>query len=333
VNTPSPIRLITLGATSALQTQAIYHAVAERMTPDASDTIILCRTATPYLCLGYHQGFDDVLDRSACERLSLPVFRRKVGGGTTYLDSDQLFYQFILHKNRVPAMFNDVFAQTLAAPVSALRRLDVDAVLRHVNEIEVGGKRIAGTGGGWICDAAVVVGNVLFDFRYDVLVDVWRFPSESSRSLADYALRQRVTTLKKKAPWVKPADMERVLIEELPRVFGRDVMPDHLTEEELRHSHTVGAKLSSSDYLNLHADTTRAPRPLKIAAETFIHSERIELGARKVGISMLVHQGIIQEVRLDTSEYGESSRMEDELDGVPFEGWRERVEFCEKEVA
>jgi len=221
--------------------------------------------------------------------------------------------------------------ETTDLPESAF--VCVDAVLRHANEIEVGGKRIAGTGGGWIGDAAVVVGNVLFDFRYDILVDVWRFPLESSRPLADYALRQRVTTLKKEAPWVKPADMERVLIEELPRVFCRDVMPDHLTKEELRHSHTVGAKLSSSDYLNLHADTTRQPRPLKIAAETFIHSERIELGARKVGISMLVHQGIIQEARLDTSENGESLRMDDELDGVPFEGWRQRVGLCEKEVA
>ncbi|MEI6044932.1 MAG: hypothetical protein WCS37_11315 [Chloroflexota bacterium] len=35
---------------------------------DSPDTIIITRPQTPYLCLGYHDVYDAVLDRAECER-------------------------------------------------------------------------------------------------------------------------------------------------------------------------------------------------------------------------------------------------------------------------
>ncbi len=52
-----PIRLLNLGLVPPLQTQSVYHALAENMTRDSQDVIILCRPNAPYLCLGYHQVF------------------------------------------------------------------------------------------------------------------------------------------------------------------------------------------------------------------------------------------------------------------------------------
>ncbi|NIU14771.1 MAG: lipoate--protein ligase family protein, partial [candidate division Zixibacteria bacterium] len=101
---PNAIRLLNLGPTASWRTQAVYHATAEMMTADSPDTIIICQPLTPYLCLGYHQVFDSVLDRHECERRNLPVVRRRVGGGTTYLDANQLFYQCIFHHSRVPVV-------------------------------------------------------------------------------------------------------------------------------------------------------------------------------------------------------------------------------------
>src|SRR3990172_3120821 len=168
------IRLLVLGTTHWLRTQAVYHALAETMTVDSPDTIIFAQPLQPYLCIGYHQELDSVLDRQACARMSLPIARRRVGGGATLLDVNQLFYQCVFHHTRVPPMVNDLYAKMLAAPVAALRGLGLNAELQGENEIEVDGKRIAGIGGGGIGDSAVVVGNVLFDFDYNAMTRAWR---------------------------------------------------------------------------------------------------------------------------------------------------------------
>ena len=155
------IRLLSLGSTHWLRTQSVYHALAETMRAGSPDTIILTQPAQAYLCLGYHQELASVLDRAACEQMGLPITRRRVGGGATYLDANQLFYQCVFHHSRVPPVVDRAYARLLAAPIATLRALDLNAELRGENEIEVGcdpiarksnrgrpGKRIAGIGGG-----------------------------------------------------------------------------------------------------------------------------------------------------------------------------------------
>jgi lipoate-protein ligase A len=117
------VRLIDLGESDWAMTQAAYHALADLMAADAPDTVILTRPRTPYLCLGYHQPLEGVFDLRACERMGLPIIRRRVGGGATYLDRNQLFYQFIFHHRRAPATPRRIYRHFLAAPVAALRAL------------------------------------------------------------------------------------------------------------------------------------------------------------------------------------------------------------------
>src|SRR5579871_2404656 len=97
-----PVRLLELGAISWLRTQAVYHALAELMTEETPDTLILARTEEPYVCVGYHQSLNAVLDEAACRFAGLPIVRRRVGGGTTYLDKNQPFYQCIFHHKHLP---------------------------------------------------------------------------------------------------------------------------------------------------------------------------------------------------------------------------------------
>ena len=61
-----PVRLLALGAVSWIRTQSLYHALAELMTEDAPDTLILVRPREPYVCVGYHQPLSAVLDLAAC---------------------------------------------------------------------------------------------------------------------------------------------------------------------------------------------------------------------------------------------------------------------------
>lgn len=320
------IRLIDLGCVPAWQTQAPYHAVAESMTADTPDTIIVCQPQEPYLCLGYHQVFDTVLDRAECERRKLPVMRRRVGGGATYLDHNQLFYQYIFHHSHLPAMFQAVYTTLLAAPVATLQQLGLNAELRAVNEIEVDGRRIAGIGGGRIGDACVVVGNLLFDFDFETMSHVWYAPWPSYRELATKALQERVITLRQTQ---SNADMEKVqslLIEQFSDTFQQPLSLGKLTDQEWRNAERIAQRMTSTDYLNLHQEhaVLNKPRPLKIAADVYIHALSIEHQDQTLYGSFRVENAIIEQARLHSDCGSDWHQAEANLMGCTFSSATEK---------
>lgn len=324
---PNAIRLLNLGPTAAWRTQAVYHAIAEMMTEESPDTIIICQPLTPYLCLGYHQIYDAVLDRGECERRNLTVVRRRVGGGTTYLDANQLFYQCVFHRSRVPAMFREVYSQMLKAPVATLRRLGLNAELRAVNEIEVNGKRIAGVGGGQIGEACVVVGNLLFDFDYNTLPQLWRTPTESFRALASAALRDRLTTIWRKSGPVTIEQVQWMLLEEFENALGRPIERGKPRQPETRRSRKVAERLVSEEYLNLHREGMTEPIPLmqslKISAGVYIRAAEATKNGHRIHASFRVRDDMIEEARLESKLQQRWNEEEAALKGVRFKDWQQ----------
>lgn len=318
----SPIRLLSLGAIHWLRTQSVYHALAETMTANSPDTLILAWPSQPYLCLGYHQELASVLDRAACEQLGLPIVRRRVGGGATYLDANQLFYQCVFHHTRVPAMVHDVYARLLAGPVATLRRLGLNAELRGENEIEVNGKRIAGIGGGRIGEAAVVVGNLLFDFDYDAMTRAWRAPSESFRHLAAEALRERVTTL-----WAEglrslsPDEVQPLLIAEFARALNRPIERGELTPDELRTIDELEKRLVSTAWLSLHANGARPITALKISRGVFIRAAEADVSGSHVRASFYVRDERIERAVLESEPERNWEEVEKQLWNVKVSEW------------
>ncbi len=325
---PNAIRLLNLGPTAAWRTQAVYHATAELMTADSPDTIIICQPLTPYLCLGYHQVYDAVLDRAECERRNLPVMRRRVGGGATYLDVNQLFYQCVFHHSRVPIVAKDIYALMLAGPVAALRRLGLNAELRAVNEIEVDGKRIAGIGGGRIGEASVVVGNLLFDFDYTTMAQVWRVPDEAFRDLASAALRERITTIWRETGPVSAEAVLWILLDEFAQALGRPIERGTPKQAETRRSREVAERMTSAEYLDLHHDVfsdnghISPMKSLKISTGVYIKWAEVEQNGRHIQASFRVREGIIEEARLRSKPVYEWRETEADLRGVAFKEWQ-----------
>jgi lipoate-protein ligase A len=305
----------------------VYHALAENMTSDSQDVIIICRPNAPYLCLGYHQVFENTFDADECERRGLPVLRRRLGGGATYLDSNQLFYQCIFHHTRMPAMLNGIYALGLAAPVNTLKRLGLNAELRDTNEIEVEGKRIAGTGGGRIGEACVVVGNLLFDFDFEAMTAVWQTPSSSFRWLAEKALRQQLITLNQLAITASLEEITEMLINDFSRAFNRPLQADTLTAEEIESANEAAKELISDDFLALHKEgANRAPmRSLKISARAFIHAEETRVNTYDVRGSFWLSQDIIQMAKLESNPTYGWQAIEENLRGIPFKEWQEQI--------
>jgi lipoate-protein ligase A len=297
------------------------------MTLDSPDTIIICRPSAPYLCLGYHQAFKSTFDAEECQRRGLPVLRRRLGGGATYLDENQLFYQCVFHHSRMPAMLKDIYASTLSAPVSTLRRLGLHCDLRDTNEIEVDGRRIAGTGGGRIDEACVVVGNILLDFDFEAMTSVWRTPSESFRLLAEKALRERLITLNQLTSNHSLDQITDILIEEFSKSLDRPLQAGRLTTEELIHAKEIEKELASEEFLSMHEerDEPNSLRVLKISARAFIHADEMEFDGVKLKGNFLVSNGLIQEAIIESEPASLLGFMQNNLRGAPLKEWKEQA--------
>ena len=308
-----------MGRIPGWQTQAVYHTVAELMTENTPDTIIISQPSDNYVCLGYHQKLGETFDRKVCDEKEIPILRRKVGGGGTYLDSNQLFYQCIFHKSRVPANSDKVYEMMLTPVVNTLKYFfDVKAELVGSHEVEMNGKRVAGIGGGQMGEASIVVGNILFDFDFDTMASVWNVPNESFRELAKEAMKDHIITLDDIGSMVKMDKLADQLIEEYEIHLGRKLNPGGMTIDEIERAGQVGAVLRSESFLNFMDDGNNSSKrkPLKIARNVFIHNDEIEIDSVNVLGSFRVENGIIHSVILDN----ETTGLEGKLVGKEFKG-------------
>jgi lipoate-protein ligase A len=287
------VRLLDLGVVSPLRSQALYHALAERMEEGGPDTIVLCRPATPYFSVGYHQAPEEVLDLAWCRARGYPVIRRRIGGGAVYLDRGQLFYQVIVHRRRAPFDVAGIYRRFLSPAVRTLRRLGLPAELTGVNEIEVAGRRAAGTGGGQLGEAVVVVGNFLFDFPPRVMARAWRVPSPAFRRLALDGLRRHLGTLEAAPGGLPPeALVRRLLIEEYEAGLGRPLVPGCLEAEE-----EAAVSLEEERLARPHPPAHSPPRRgagLKVTRRVWVHEWQGRVGERRARVTARLADGRIE---------------------------------------
>lgn len=290
-----PIRLLDLGAVTPLRSQALYHGLAEGMGAEVPDTIVLCRPSAPCFCVGYHGTPRSELDLGWCRERGYPVLRRRIGGGTVFLDGRQLFYQCIFHRDRAPRAVEAIYRRFLGPVVQTLRGLGLPAALEGVNEIEIGGRRVAGTGGGQIGEAVVVVGNLLLGFPRETMARAWRMPSAAFRRLAEEGLRRYLVTLGESLGAPPPeAELGRRLIRQYASALDRPIVPGSLTAAEERRVQGEERRLARLDVAR------GVPRPpgdrLKLTRRAWVGEWRWPVDGEPIRLTARVVDGQIEEL-------------------------------------
>lgn len=298
-----PVRLIDAGWVSPARSQALYHALAEAMDEHSPDTIVLCRPTAPYLSVGYHQAPAAELDLEWCAAQGYPVFHRRIGGGTVLLDPDQIFYQCIVHRHRAPLMVDAIYRTFLGPPVDALRALGVPASLEAVNEIEVHGRRIAGTGGGQIGEAMVVVGNLLLDFPVTTMSRAWRVPSSAFRRLAEEGLRRHVATLRGLLG-TPPAEatIRDGLVAAYQSGLDRDLVPGSLSREEESAITTAEAWLERS--VSVAREGRSSSARLKLTRRAWVQEWTWTVDSEEARVTARLADGHIEDIALSGGALG-----------------------------
>lgn len=245
-----PIRLLDLGLVSPLRSQTIYHAAANALAPGSPNTIILVSPNAPYVCVGYHQDLRKEVDVDYCEAHDLPVYRREVGGGAVYLDSNQLFVQWVFHGEDLPASLEARYARYIAPIVATYQALGVPAYQRPVNDIHVGGKKIGGTGAAQIGDALVLVGSLMLDFDKATMARVLKVPSEKMRDKVFESLEQYMTTLKEQLGQAPHRQTVKSLyLQQASETLGAPIVASALSEAETAWAARLDATFVSDEWL------------------------------------------------------------------------------------
>jgi lipoate-protein ligase A len=247
------IRLLDFGRVGALRSLAIFHGVGYAMREETPDTITITRPTDPFVSIGHHQDAKAEVDLDYCRATGIPVYRREIGGGAVGLDEGQTFWHTVFHQSRVPATLSDVYTRFLAGPVLALNRMGIPAVHRPVNDIQVEGRKIGGTGAATVGESMIVAGSLMFDFNYELMVRVLRVPSEKFRDKMYTTMKEYLTTINRELGDNAPSRDEgvRILTECFSETLGSELVHDEPRPDELASIAEQEQRIASEDWLHL----------------------------------------------------------------------------------
>lgn len=151
----------------------------------------------PTALIGRHQDLSREIDLDYCAKHGIGTVRRITGGGAIYLDEGQLGWELVFHRASLGiAALPDLAREICNAAAAGLRALGVDARFRPRNDIEVGGRKISGTGGFYDGDVLIYQGTVLVDLNAQRMVSALRVPQDKLAKRELDSAAQRVVTLK-----------------------------------------------------------------------------------------------------------------------------------------
>ncbi len=263
------LRVIDAGQVPVARSQSLWHGIASAMRPTDRPVLSFCRPADPYVCIGLHRRLSE-LDLVACSEMSLPVFRRQIGGGPVYCDSDQLFFQVTLPAGSAPASVERLYRQFLEPAAQALRMLGVDAHLESVNEIVVEDRKVSGTGAGRIGEAVTVVGNVIFRFPHERMARVLALP-DGARAEFLRLMRRYVSSLE--AEGLTNITVEATtaaLVDAFTEALGMRPIADEPTAVEVRAMRAWEQRFAHDGWLHGPEPRPAVERTVKVRAGVWL---------------------------------------------------------------
>ena len=318
-------RLLRLGALEPLKAQALYEAVAIAVGRGlVGRTVILCHPASPYVCIGYHQELEKEVDVDFCRSRGLPIIRRTLGGGATYLDSQQEFYQIVAPEDEFPKPVGEAFRHFLQATVYVYRAFGLPAEYKPLNDVVIGGRKASGNGAGTFEGSAILVGNVILDMNYDMMARVLKVPDEKFRDKLAKSMRDWVTSLKRELGYIPPREKIQELLVEGYEKIGMKLVPGELTREEVRiFEEEVKPRHLSEDWLRMpemrHPSLGRA---VKVMAGVKV-VEASHKARKLIRVTMEVAEGKIRDILVsgDFFMLPETAhpKLEETLIGAPLE--------------
>ncbi len=193
-----PWRLLADDGAGAAEGLALDEALMARYARGEADhppTLRLYTYRSHCALVGRYQNLEAEVDLAACERTGTPVSRRPTGGGAIIMGAGQLGVA-VTSRAPVGRRPREIIEELAAAVTAGLAELGITAVFRGKNDLEAGGRKIAGLG--LYVDqvgAMLFHASVLADLDIPFMLEVLRIPAAKLADKAAAAVAQRVTTV------------------------------------------------------------------------------------------------------------------------------------------
>ena len=321
--------LFDLGKLPEQQSMLIFHVLA-RM---GIESLVIVSPQTPLVSIGYFQDAEQEVDLKYCKGSGIPFMRREVGGGATYLDENQIFYQLIWKRDNsgFPKAIQDAFPWFSEAPVETYRSFGIQAEYRAINDIVTKERRkITGEGGGNIEECMVFVGGILLDFDYQAMSKILKVPDEKFRDKVFKSMEENLTTMKRELGRIPPREeVVAVLKERFGKKLGK-LEQASLNARILEKMKQLESWMTSEEFL--YKKTPKIPKGVKIreGVEIYygLHKARGGLVRTVEEISGKEIQGISISGDFTFHPKEDLNGLEESLEKAPLEKDRliERVE-------
>lgn len=191
-------RLLDTGLRSAAENMALDQVLLTSVSEGkAPNTIRFLRFSKPCVLVGYHQDIDQEVRVDYCVENRVDVNRRLTGGGAIYFAPIHLGWEIISNwDKRFPGNMESLTKSICEGAVRALERLGLKARFRSKNDIEIGGRKISGTGGTRLGGAFLFQGTLLTDLDVPEMLRCLRIPIKKLQDKEIQSLKERITTVK-----------------------------------------------------------------------------------------------------------------------------------------
>jgi lipoate---protein ligase len=195
----SPWRFLTDEGVRAADGLAADEALMLRYGRDevsASEATLRLYTYRSHCALvGRYQNLEDEVDLEACASRGVQHGRRPTGGGAILMGAGQLGVAVCTRASAGMAP-KDLLRRYAGGVIAGLARLGIDVAFRSKNDLEVGGRKIAGLGL-YIDDRGALLfhTSLLADLDVPLMLEVLKIPGAKLSDKAVGRVADRVTTI------------------------------------------------------------------------------------------------------------------------------------------
>jgi lipoate-protein ligase A len=204
----------------------------------------------PTVLVGRHQALSQEIRVDRAKAEGIGIGRRITGGGALYLDEGQFGWELVFHRDTLGiASLGDLAREICEAAAAGLSRLGIEARYRPRNDIEVNGRKIAGTGGFFDGTTLFYQGTVLADMDAEKMVSLLNIPDAKLVAHAAASAAQRVVTLRELFNGKPPsmAEVKAALLEGFRDRLGLAITPAAITAEEEETARRIHAEEIGTD--------------------------------------------------------------------------------------
>lgn len=236
-----------VGAAAGLAFDEALMAGYAREAAPRPPTLRLYTYASSCALVGRYQHLEAEVDLEACARTGTAVGRRPTGGGAIVMGASQLGVAFVARAGDERP--REVLRRLSAGVAAGLAALGIDASFGGKNDLETGGRKIAGLG--LYLDgrgALLFHASVLADLDVPFMLDVLRIPAAKLGGRGLRAVEERVTTVSREtgSP-ATGADLRAPVADGFAAALGVELEPGEADAEERRRAARLEREKHSSE--------------------------------------------------------------------------------------